>query len=424
MQLVSCIMPTYNRSGFVPNAIGYFLREDLSAAELIIIDDGTDPVQTLIPEDPRLRYVRLSERRPLGAKRNLACEIARGEIIAHWDDDDWYAPDRLSRQAALLTESGASLCGLDTVLFYDLRSGEAWRYVYPPHERPWLAGNSLMYRRTFWSAHHFPEIDVGEDTLFVWSAQPQDLVRLPDPRIHVGIVHGGNVSPKQIGGPWWQAYPVEDIRKLLGDDWYRYAQDAAPPDSGCSSAFARAVGIAAEKPLAPGPDDGVPERMMSMITLAQEADLALPEYVAFNQAQSLPRMRRWELPFAVFESRLSNSMAVLDCTINPVTLPERLAALYKHVLYRHWNPIQSGEFRLPFGVPDGAFDRVMCINTLEHLLGRQRELMVADMARKLKPGGWLILTCDFYFDSFWQDSAFLQSGVMRADGEEVFNGFN
>jgi glycosyltransferase involved in cell wall biosynthesis len=76
-------------------------------------------------------YIRLSERRPLGAKRNLACEIARGEIIAHWDDDDWYAPDRLSRQAALLTDSGASLCGLDTVLFYDLRSGEAWPYVYP-----------------------------------------------------------------------------------------------------------------------------------------------------------------------------------------------------------------------------------------------------------------------------------------------------
>jgi hypothetical protein len=36
----------------------YFQRQDLSAAELIIIDDGTESVQTLIPEDPRLRYIR------------------------------------------------------------------------------------------------------------------------------------------------------------------------------------------------------------------------------------------------------------------------------------------------------------------------------------------------------------------------------
>ena len=145
------------------------------------------------------------------------------------------------------------------MLFYDLRSGEAWRYVYPLDERPWLAGNSLMYRRTFWSSHRFPEIDVGEDALFVWSAQPQDLVGLPDPRIHVGIIHSGNVSPKQIGGPWWQAYPVEDIRNLLGNDWYRYAQDAAPRDSGRCSGSVRGVGIAAQKPLASGPVDSVPE---------------------------------------------------------------------------------------------------------------------------------------------------------------------
>jgi hypothetical protein len=61
-----------------------------------------------------------------------------------------------------------------------------------------------------------------------------------------------NVSDfrKAVGRPEgasWQAYPVEDIRKLLGNDWYRYAQDAAPRDSGCCSGFVRSVGIAAGK---------------------------------------------------------------------------------------------------------------------------------------------------------------------------------
>ena len=72
-----------------------------------------------------------------------------------------------------------------------------------------------------------------------------------------------------------------------------------------------------------------------MITVAEEATLALPEFKAFNQGLALPRMRCWEMPFALFNAQLTNTMAVLDCTINPVTFQQRLALLYPHVLYRH-----------------------------------------------------------------------------------------
>jgi hypothetical protein len=236
MPTVSCIMPTFNRATFVPNAIEYFLRQDIQDAELIIIDDGSDPVQSLIPTDPRLRYVRLRERRPIGAKRNLACELAAGDIIAHWDDDDWYAPDRLSRQSAALCSAGTKMCGLDTVLFLDIRTQAAWCYAYPPNQRKWLAGNSLMYRRDFWGAHRFTEIDVGEDSRFVWSAHPQDLVVLPDSSIHVGIIHGGNVSAKQTKGPWWHPHPIEYIQRLLGRDWIRYAPQSAAMSLGVDTA--------------------------------------------------------------------------------------------------------------------------------------------------------------------------------------------
>ena len=109
-----------------------------------------------MPNDERVRYVRLSGRRPIGAKRNFACEVAHGELIAHWDDDDWYAPDRLSRQAAHLVRTGRKLCGLDTVLYYDVRSHAAWRYVYPAGQRRWLSGNTLMYSRAFWKTIAFP----------------------------------------------------------------------------------------------------------------------------------------------------------------------------------------------------------------------------------------------------------------------------
>ncbi|MET0625888.1 MAG: glycosyltransferase [Pyrinomonadaceae bacterium] len=157
---------------------------------------------------------------------------------------------------------------------------------------------------------------------------------------------------------------------------------------------------------------------------AKASDLSLDEYAAFNHGRDYPRMRRWELPFALHALRPPPTAAVLDCTINPLDFGERLRSLYAHVTYRHHNPIQGGRFVPPLGVPDGAFDRVVCVNTLEHLLTAQRDALVAEVAHKLKPGGLLVLTSDFYFESMRRNQSALGLGVVRPDGGEVFNGFN
>ncbi len=57
---------------------------------------ASTPVGDLVAGVPGVRYLQLPQRASIGAKRNLACAEARGELIAHWDDDDWYAPARLS----------------------------------------------------------------------------------------------------------------------------------------------------------------------------------------------------------------------------------------------------------------------------------------------------------------------------------------
>jgi glycosyltransferase involved in cell wall biosynthesis len=220
---IACIMPTANRRRFVPQAIRYFLRQDYANRELIVVDDGSDAVADLIPPDPRIRYLRLDKPHTIGEKRNLACEAASSPLIAHWDDDDWMAPWRLTCQVDSLLQEQAEVCGLNRVLYYDAASGLAWQYVYVGGP-PWVAGNTLVYTRTFWQANPFPDISIGEDNHFVWSRRLKHLMALPEGTFYVALVHPANTSPKLTRQACWRPYPADAIRDLFEDDWAFYAK--------------------------------------------------------------------------------------------------------------------------------------------------------------------------------------------------------
>lgn len=231
--LVSCVMPTYNRRRFIPLAIRYFLRQDYPNRELIIVDDGTDEIRDLVPEDERLRYYRLDRKITLGAKLNMACELARGRIIAHWDDDDWYAPHRLSYQVRAILTNHTELCGINKLWYMDLRNGDAFRYVYPTDQRMWLLGSILCYTKDLWARNRFREIDVGMDGLFVWATPRERITLLADTEFAVFTIHDHNVSPKRPQGERWHRCSAEEIRRVLGPDWRFYAPDTVAEDAIC-----------------------------------------------------------------------------------------------------------------------------------------------------------------------------------------------
>lgn len=218
--LVSCLMPTHNRRSFVAQSISYFLRQDYEHRELIVLDDGDDRIEDLVPADPRIRYVPLGEKLVLGEKRNRACELARGDILVHWDDDDWHAPQRLSYQVAELERTGAALCGTGKVLYLEPAAGRAWLYESPATRRRWISG--LCYRKDLWRENRFAHVHVGEDTRFVWNPRIAAPLVLPDHRFFVGVVHGANTSRKRTSSANWHARPLDEVRSVLGDDFRFY----------------------------------------------------------------------------------------------------------------------------------------------------------------------------------------------------------
>jgi len=94
---VSVIMPTYNRSGMIKNAIRSVLRQDLKDFELVIVNDGsTDNTEKVILgfRDPRVKYLCKKNGGPASA-RNVGISAARGKYISYLDDDDIYYPCHL-----------------------------------------------------------------------------------------------------------------------------------------------------------------------------------------------------------------------------------------------------------------------------------------------------------------------------------------
>ena len=120
-------MPTRDRCEFALQAIRYFQRQDYAPLELMVVDDGDDALDERLPADPRIRYMRAPPGESIGAKRNRACDAARGELIVALGRRRLVrararpAPDRR------LAAGAADITAFKAGVFFDLERWAFWR---------------------------------------------------------------------------------------------------------------------------------------------------------------------------------------------------------------------------------------------------------------------------------------------------------
>lgn len=91
--MVSVIIPTYNRGGYLKEAIESVLNQTIHDLEIIVIDDGsTDNTREIVGfYGNKVKYF-YQENKERGAARNNGIVRAKGEYIALLDSDDvWLA---------------------------------------------------------------------------------------------------------------------------------------------------------------------------------------------------------------------------------------------------------------------------------------------------------------------------------------------
>ena len=172
--LVSCIMPTNGRPDWAQQAIRYFQNQDYPNLELVIVDASAGDAASPIRDDPRIRLHRIQSRCTIGAMRNMACELSRGDIIIHWDDDDWYGPNRVTAQVQPILDGQADITALNESMFFELDCWRFWRVTPELHRRLFVLdvhGGTLAFRRSFFGGVcRYPDQSLAEDAAFLQRA--------------------------------------------------------------------------------------------------------------------------------------------------------------------------------------------------------------------------------------------------------------
>jgi glycosyltransferase involved in cell wall biosynthesis len=195
--LVSIITPTYNRDAFLAQGLRWVREQTYPEVEWLILDDSPEPTRSLAGlDDRRVRYEHIGHRLSIGEKRNRLIAAAQGEFIAHFDDDDYYAPRFVETMVTNLESNRADFANLcswylfdvrhDFLGFWDLRRTIGTHYLcyadalrlgtFNAQNNARLADNYLgygftyVYRRRVWEVNPFSARDWGEDADFVKAA--------------------------------------------------------------------------------------------------------------------------------------------------------------------------------------------------------------------------------------------------------------
>lgn len=101
--LVSIIIPCYNATQFLRDALNSALAQSYAAIEIVVVNDGsTDNFENVIApyrENARVKIV-AQENRGLSAARNRGIRESRGAYLKFLDADDWLHRDAIAKQIA------------------------------------------------------------------------------------------------------------------------------------------------------------------------------------------------------------------------------------------------------------------------------------------------------------------------------------
>lgn len=105
-ELISVVIPTYNRAKMVCDCVRSVLATKYPALEVIVVDDCSpddtrERIGHVFGSDPRVKFVRNDKNSFQAVSRNNGRKLARGRYLFFLDDDNIVRPDILDELLAV-----------------------------------------------------------------------------------------------------------------------------------------------------------------------------------------------------------------------------------------------------------------------------------------------------------------------------------
>jgi glycosyltransferase involved in cell wall biosynthesis len=124
--IVTIITATYNRAHFISETLQSIQNQTFVNWECLIIDDGgtdntLEVITPILEKDNRFQYLKRPEKylKGLPGCRNYGLDIANGDYIIFFDDDDMVHPQNLELCVTELSEKDISFCRYIRNVFID-----------------------------------------------------------------------------------------------------------------------------------------------------------------------------------------------------------------------------------------------------------------------------------------------------------------
>ena len=236
-EMVSIIIPTYNREKVIGRAIQSVLQQTYEYYEILVIDDAsTDCTQEVVEQiaDDRIRYICLEQNKGAAHARNVGICESRYDYIAFLDSDDEWLPAKLELQMRKMLKSpeevGFIYCRMGGGPYEEYES-----FVCPPWELPAevLEGNMfqrilmhnvigmptiLVRRNCLEQSGGFKEgIQCLEDWEWILRIARNWLIGFVDENLVEIHKSAGSVSANEVGAIITKTYLVSKYRRELAE---------------------------------------------------------------------------------------------------------------------------------------------------------------------------------------------------------------
>ena len=133
--LVSALCVTYRRPTYLKSAINDFMDQTHKNKELLILYDDDDELTQSFRDssdyDDSIKWFKMDSKLNLGELRNKSVELANGEYVTQWDDDDLYHKERIRIQLDFAVKTNKAVL-LDAWIILNTQDERVYSYIREP----------------------------------------------------------------------------------------------------------------------------------------------------------------------------------------------------------------------------------------------------------------------------------------------------